>query len=250
LKLNCRVYYISRGLHGRICQAKTMKSYENKTGITLVEMLIVVAIIVILAAITVSTATWVQTRAKVDLAKSTIELLSAALEQFKDYEYQHKDDKTVMPTIEYSRLKFPLDCNDFYASEVQDILCKTLGLAAGNVTISGGTYDPNYSGIAVLYFFLNRVPTSHKTLEKIDKSLITNLDKNKQQMTITIISGNTNTYPFYRIVDPWGKSLHYDYYDENKIPAEQQIDTAINFPIITSAGPDGKFDTADDISSK
>ena len=52
-------------------------------------------------------------------------------------------------------------------------------------------------------------------------------------------------YSLLRIIDPWGETLRYDYYDDYTEP-----DEARNFPVITSAGPDGVFGTDDDIASR
>jgi hypothetical protein len=115
----------------------------------------------------------------------------------------------------------------------------------GKISIGGGTHDPNFSGSEALYFFLSKVPDSRKTLEKIDSSLITSKDKNKQDMTITV---DTKVYPFSRIIDPWGQTIRYDYYDEDdlaKIKESKKV-----FPVITSAGQDGEFGTDDDITNR
>ena len=65
------------------------------------------------------------------------------------------------------------------------------------------------------------------------------------------------TIPFTRIIDPWGTTLRYDYYPEyaSIILAQWLIikyyrDSAKRtFPVITSAGADKQFETADDISN-
>ena len=77
----------------------------------------------------------------------------------------------------------------------------------------------------------------HNKLDKIDTSLITHI-------TITV---DLQNYSLFRIIDPWGKTLRYDYYDETQTPPDP--DTRRNFPLITSAGPDGRFETDDDIKN-
>lgn len=202
-------------------------------------MLIVLAIIVILATMVVGIATRIDNQSKENFARNTIAILSAALEQFHDYGY------TYPPT--YLEFGFPLDCNDFSQAE----LGATLGTALGAVvSISGGKNE--YSGSEALYFFLSKVPECRATLDKINGSLVTNKDFAGNELKLTI---NGTEYPLLRIVDPWreggatikiGKTLRYDYYDEKTVNPK----TKRNFPIITSAGPDGKFDTADDISNR
>ena len=64
-----------------------------------------------------------------------------------------------------------------------------------------------------------------------------------------------NVYPLLRVIDPWKATLRYDYYNELPPPlAPEDIDymkeTKKTFPVITSAGPDGIFNTIDDITSR
>jgi prepilin-type N-terminal cleavage/methylation domain-containing protein len=214
-----------------------MKSYRDRTGFTLTEILVVVAIIAILTTMVITLAARFETQGKERGMKSALALLDAALGEFRDYgfSYRHQD---------YSDLEFPLDCNDFLDTQLQEALEKALDLT-GKISIGGGTHDPNFSGSEALYFFLSKVPDSRKTLEKIDSSLITSKDKNKQDMTITV---DTKVYPFSRIIDPWGQTIRYDYYDEDdlaKIKESKKV-----FPVITSAGQDGEFGTDDDITNR
>ncbi len=222
-------------------QAIAMESYKHKPGVTLVEMLIVVAIIAILATMVIGIAARIDSQGKERLTESTFALLNAALGEFQDYGYNYE--------APYSEFDFPLDCNGFGAAKLKGTLEDALGLDPGDVVIGGGTHDPNYSGSEALYFFLSRVPESRKTLAKIDSSLITNEDADKQPMKITIGSGeDAKEYSLLRIIDPWGETLRYDYYDETKITPDP--DVARNFPVIISAGPDGIFGTDDDIKSR
>lgn len=215
-----------------------MKSYKHKTGVTLVEILIVVAIIAILTTMVIGIAGRIDDQSKEQLTKSTIAILTAALRQFHDYEYRYKD-------LTYSGFDFPLDCNDFDVTNLQATLGQALGLGPG--IIGGGIHQNEYSGAEALYFFLSRVPACRKTLDKIDKSLITNEDSNKQPMNIDI---GGKVYPLLRVIDPWGKALRYDYYNEWEIDPILRQKGKRTFPVITSAGPDKKFGTADDIGSR
>jgi prepilin-type N-terminal cleavage/methylation domain-containing protein len=208
-----------------------MNGCKHKTGVTLVEILIVVAIIAILTTIAISIAAHIDNQSKRQLAQGTIEILTNALEQFHDYGYNYNPP--------YSEFDFPLDCSGFYLVELETTLGYAPGLDVGSVSISGA-HDPNYSGSEALCFFLNRVPESRKTLDKIDSSLIVS------DGLITTTSGGK--YPLLRIIDPWGKTLHYDYYDETSIPPDP--DSKRTFPVISSAGPDRIFGTTDDITSK
>ena len=223
-----------------------MKSYRNKTGVTLVEILIVVAVIAILTTMVVGIATRISNQSKEQLTKNTFALLNAALGQFRDYGYNYNPVTPDLAIRDFYRgLDFPLDCNGFDQDGLGQALGTALGLAPGSVLIvpPGVHNDPNYSGSEALYFFLSRVPASRQTLDKIDESLITNEGFGKQPMNITI---GVKMYPLLRIIDPWGTTLHYDYYNE-LIPDPKM---KRNFPVITSAGPDRIFRTGDDIASR
>ena len=226
-----------------------MKSYKHKTGVTLVEILVVVAIIAILVSMVIGIAARIDTQGKERLTKNTFALLDAALSQFQDYGYSYKHS-------DYAGLNFPLDCNDFDKDDLENALENALGLSAGSVEITGGTHEPNYSGSEALYFFLSRVPESRKTLDKIDKSLITNKDFYGNDLKLVI---DGTEYPLLRIVDPWrergattniGKTLRYDYYYEDESDFKKRKESKKTFPVITSAGPDKSFGTTDDITNR
>lgn len=223
-----------------------MKIRQNKTGVTLVEILVVVVIIAILVTMVIGIASRIDTQGKEQLAESTIALLSAALGEFRDYGYTYSGA--------YAGLKFPLDCNNFTQNQLQTGLETALGLAAGGVVISGGTHDNKYSGCEAMYFFLNRVPESRKILDKIDKKIVTNIGLDGSPMIITIAPGPTEKlYMLYRVIDPWDRPLRYSYYDNgNETPTGEPLPASpLTFPLITSAGPDGDFNTvADNITNK
>ena len=64
---------------------------RTKVGLTLVEMLVVIAIIAILASTVITIATRIDNKSREQLAGSTIAILTAALGQFQDYGYKYKD---------------------------------------------------------------------------------------------------------------------------------------------------------------
>jgi prepilin-type N-terminal cleavage/methylation domain-containing protein len=231
-----------------------MKTRAYKSGFTLIEMLMVVAIIAILVSMVVGITKRIDDQSKERLCRSTIVLLGNALEQFRDFGYEYKN-------TDYDGLVFPLDCNDYdltgtFTYYLPITLQNALGLS-GLPTISGGIHDTAFSGSEALYFFLSQVPDCRTTLDKIDKSLLTNNGTDGNPMTITINFGTASEMlPLTRIIDPWGKTLRYDYYpdyaDSLGIPGtykDYRDSAKRTFPVITSAGPDKQFDTADDISS-
>lgn len=239
----------------------SMKSGSEKSGFTLIEILAVIAIILILISVMAGVGKRIDDQGKERLCRTTIELVGNALEQFRDFGYEYKDANS-------AGLVFPLDCNGFIVSDpypLQQTLRNALYPASSVilVNITGGTYDPSFSGSAAMYFILSQVPDCRTTLEKIDKSLLTNTGTDGKPIYISIEVGGVVTaeYPFTRIVDPWGKPLRYDYYPDSAdyfiaYPSDTWSDyfnyrnsAKRTFPVITSAGPDKTFDTKDDVSN-
>lgn len=233
-----------------------------KNGLTLVEMLIVVAIFMVLVSMTIGIAVRLDNQGKQRLTQNTIALLNMALKQFADYGYQYRTRtynmiNTTTPEGQaerdfYDGLDFPPDCNGYEIDRFRYELAKLQDLrsVAGVLIVPDTAYDPAYSGCSAMYFFLSLVPQCRATLERIDSSLLIDTDENKQPMQLLVNNELYNElYSLTRVVDPWGETLRYDYYHETVgfLSDERQISKR-NFPVITSAGPDGKFDTHDDIT--
>ncbi|MCX5634324.1 MAG: prepilin-type N-terminal cleavage/methylation domain-containing protein [Planctomycetota bacterium] len=234
-----------------------MKIARKQFGFTLLEMIVVVAVIVLLTSIVISVATRIDSQSKERLTENTLGLLNAALEQYKDFGYELKYNPIWLPVIPeesdfFLGLQFPIDCNGFTAADVATTLGLVLNAGVGGVVIPPAGNDPNYSGSEVLYFFLSKVPANKEILSRIGKSLITNIGSGGQAMDIEI---NGIKYPLYRFVDAWGTTLRYDYYYDEAPPFNNinKINNMKNskrsFPLIISAGPDKVFDTADDIKN-
>jgi prepilin-type N-terminal cleavage/methylation domain-containing protein len=96
-----------------------MKIYGHKTGFTIVEMIIVVAIIAILTTMVIGIAARIDSQGKERLMRETFDLLDAALEEFADYgyEYAHRD---------YAGLAFQIDCNGFSQGDLAAALSDVL----------------------------------------------------------------------------------------------------------------------------
>ena len=224
-----------------------MKARRCKLGVTLIEMLIVVAIVALLASVVIGLVVRMDNQGKERLTKNTITLIANALEQFHDYGYQYRNSN-------YAEFRFPLDCNDDPNPVPKGILVPMLqnGLGLAPVVLDSldvakpAIHQPWYSGSEALYFFLSQVPDCKKTLDRIDKSLLTDRDENHNRM-ILIVAGRQ--YPLLRFIDSWGTTLRYDYYYEDIFPLLPDPRTKRTFPQIASAGPDRVFNTRDDISN-
>ena len=203
-----------------------MKTARCKTGLTLVELLIAVAVVVILISITIVAGNSLRAQAEERLAAGTISILVTALEQY----YEFHDE-------------FPPDCAG----------CDSVTLAEtlGGTSISGGVYHPAFASSSALYYYLSRTPNSREILDSISESLIT-AEGLAGSGPLTLITPEERIN-LLRVIDPWvdpdpvtnpepkllQKFLRYSY------------EKGWNFPRITSAGPDGNFNTEwDNITSK
>jgi prepilin-type N-terminal cleavage/methylation domain-containing protein len=196
---------------------------KMKKGLTMPEILIVVAIVALLAAGLLFVSNKAKSQADTQLVQDTLTLLDTALQQY--YDQTHT---------------YPPDCNDFNLGQTQTALQTALNFSS--VSITAGGYNQSYSGISAMYFCVNRIPQSRVVLEKLDTKFLTSKDTANADMTINIDGVAAQTYPFFRIVDPWGTPLRYSRlgYPTNMT----------NFPRIESAGPDKVFGTPDDIVNK
>ena len=77
--------------------------------------------------------------------------------------------------------------------------------------------------------------------------MITDKDAEGKRLKINV---DGTVYPLLRIVDPWGKTLRYDYYDESQNNFVRRERSKRNFPLLISAGPDGIFGNTDDLRSR
>ncbi len=235
-----------------------MRTRAYKTGFTLIEMVMVIAIIAILVSMVIHITKRIDDQSKERLCRETITLIGNALEQFRDFGYEYKD------TTNYAGLTFPLDCSGYDPTIASTLLCLNIQDTLHNALYSsvstdppvitiGGAHDNMFSGSEALYFILSQVPDCRVTLNKIDKSLLTDKGTNGNPITITI--GASPAIPFTRIIDPWGTTLRYDYYPEcadytgTMLYKDYRDSAKKTFPVITSAGVDKQFDTADDISN-
>ncbi len=76
-----------------------MKSYKYKIGVTLVEMLIVLAIITLLASVVIGMATHIDNQSKGKGLQDTFALLESALEEYREYTNRFPDGVAFDPNV-------------------------------------------------------------------------------------------------------------------------------------------------------
>ncbi|MBN1505356.1 MAG: prepilin-type N-terminal cleavage/methylation domain-containing protein [Sedimentisphaerales bacterium] len=223
-------------------------------GLTLLEMLVVVSIVAALMGMVIVVTHRVEGQSQENMLANTFAILESALGQFYEYEFQYS------PTDQrkgYAELRFPLDCSDYSLATLQTTLANVLGAGTVVVTNHNEATEMNparkleylqYSGCEVMYFFLSQVPEARRALSGVSAGLVTN--KNMYGNGIQIAVNGRPPQPLLRVVDPWGTTLRYDYYEEQSQDVAVWARTKRSFPVLTSAGPDRQFGTADDISSK
>ena len=225
-----------------------MRIRNAHKGLSLVEMLTALAIIIITIAIVIPVATRIHDESNINSAHATMQILNSALEEFADYGYHYSGE-------DYIHLKYPIDCDEMnmsdFSSEMKLALFDNDPSKTFSVTLDTTIREPQTpedTGIEAVYFMLSLVPQSREILSRLDDSQLLS----KGEITIN----SSNTYPLIAIVDPWGEVLNYSYYDNTVEDQptltqleEPGMDNPRVFPVIRSAGPDGEFDTDDDITN-
>ena len=199
-----------------------MRRRYGQSGMSLMELLVALAIILILISALVGIGSYVKTRASVDLTKGMLEVLSTSLEQYyADFN------------------NFPFETNVAF----DEVTFETTFLpVVANVVPDGSLEETDGAGITVstassaaLFYFLDKNPSSRSIAGAVADSLVTNKDASGTPIKIDI---GGMAYDLPRYIDPWKMSIRYEYL------------TGTAFPVLTSAGPDKIFDTPDDITSK
>lgn len=163
-----------------------MRTRKYKCGMSLLEILIVAAVIAILVTMVIGVASRVDNQTKEKGVESIFSMLDSALQEYREFTGHFPDQPE-----------------------------KNFANAAAHSEL--------------LYKELDSIPGAAKILEKIDGSLVKNLYSPP---------GVPLTQSSLELYDPWGTAIDYQYAAGN------------NFPRLTSAGPDKKFGTTDDISNK
>jgi type II secretory pathway pseudopilin PulG len=219
-----------------------MMDLRANRGVTLMEMLVVLGVVMVLSTIAVTLAVRVENQSKENVLARTFTLLGNALEQFYDYEYRYPPP--------YAEFRFPLDCNGFSVAALQNTLpgmLQATKVEVFNHQHPGGREYDTYSGCEIMYWLLARVPEIRETLGHINPAFVTNKNDEGAAVTISIDQGPPES--LLRVVDPWGTTLRYDYYEVRPTDLAPLGETKRTFPVLISAGPDRVFGTGDDISS-
>ncbi|HUS73826.1 MAG TPA: type II secretion system protein [Sedimentisphaerales bacterium] len=134
-----------------------MKNYEHKTGLTLVEMLIVVAIIVILTTLVIGIATRIDDQSKEQLTENTMAMLESALQEYYEY-WKSFPDPNQPPYLThsaalYGQLQSTLSSRKIL-DKISDSLIKSNPLAVNMLEI----YDPWETALDYRYVPSNNFP--------------------------------------------------------------------------------------------
>jgi type II secretory pathway pseudopilin PulG len=235
-----------------------MKKYRAKYGVTMIEVMVSVAVVIALVSVAIGVSTYVRQQGRMELAKSEIAILSTALEQYYDYTHQYPpdvnytDESDLPSNGRINAFKIALNTNDEPHAD-----------NGSPLRHYGFSNDSPYSGIEVLYYYLNRIPQSRNLLKKLPEKAITakaiKLDTNNQPIKNTAYDpnliidlgpvGNQKLTNVIRIIDPWETPFKYTRYRSTESTATLKTENK-NFPLIESAGPDRKFHTVDDITSR
>lgn len=198
-----------------------MKIRTKQFGLTLIEILVVVAVIAILVTLTVGIMSRVDAAVKERKTHAAIDLLATALEKY--YSFYHE-----FPLIDKAVTTDKIDLAGYYSytqAYFNDDIAKGL-----TVDIPASNDDRHLVNEAV-YFSLNKTPVCKDILAKTDSSLITSKDSANQPLTLKItINANDYFYGLFRVNDAWKTPLRYTYDKQND-----------SFPLIESAGPDKIF---------
>ncbi|MCK5269170.1 MAG: type II secretion system protein [Sedimentisphaerales bacterium] len=230
-----------------------MEARKQQAGFTLIEILVVIAIIVLLTTGMVKVAQTVRTNTQIKVTKGTISLLVSALGEYKNFHDRG------------SGFEFPIepDVYDFFTNDsppnegLIDALLRYVPVDTGNS--QGGEHNVfawkdmdlltaeqeegrrlALATIEFLYCVMEDVPGCKAILEKLPVDVAVNDDNDS-----IVIRGQAKT--LLEVNDAWGHPLWYTVRGERSLTAEPPQPG--NFPAIASAGPDGLFNTADDIVS-
>jgi prepilin-type N-terminal cleavage/methylation domain-containing protein len=239
------------------------RTQTGRQGFSLVEMLVVLAITSALILVMIKVAGYVITKARERNTESTIKILCSAMEQYREINPNNQDPFPRSPywygpapitgippgqpsnIAQFMVFLLPPNSNwvdmnnrwlgvgSLYQPGNNNNVDHTQRQAGGEKFVSADTIE-NYReanlSIEVLYYTLMQQAESADLLKRLPVSSTANYDKDEA------VAGNN--VPLIEVIDAW------------KIPLRYRYMGSRNFPLVSSAGPDGRFDTADDILSK
>ncbi len=200
-----------------------MSLVRRQNGMTLVEVLVTLAVVLILVGVLSGLGVHLKRQSEIRLTESMIAVLQMAIEQY------YSDYSTYVPQV-----------------NTQTEFATAAGVAATTIRppavhLSGSVEGPAWSSEA-LYYFLNRSPNAAAILGALMDQAVSNKDASGRPLVIEIPTGGT-AYDLIRFVDAWGMPIRYEY--TPKDPADPSAPYH-QFPFLTSAGPDKDFTTTDD----
>jgi len=231
-----------------------MEARKRQAGFTLIEILVVVAIIMLLTAGMVKVAQTVRTRAQERVTKGTISLLVSALGEYKNFhdrgsgfEFRIEPDfpdfitGNIPPNAGLIDALSEFFGNNFDGSDGED---QHNNFAWKDMDLLTSEQEEGrrlaLATIEFLYCVMEDVPGCKAILEKLPVDVAVNDDND----SVTI---RGQAKPLLEVNDAWGHPLWYTVRGERSLLAAPPQPG--NFPAIASAGPDGLFNTADDIVS-
>ena len=212
---------------------------------TLVEMMVAIAIAVILVSLLVVSGKAIRTGGQIKVTKTTVQLMVNALQEYKEARDNH--------TGNFTYPLWPLGNLGDLAYTYNDMLTFLFdyGFPVVNDNTKSGSHG-NYWGtvgglplaealgleraqarIEFLYYCLDDVPASRSVLDRLPGNKVANADGD----SVIVGDGTGRVKQLIEVIDAWKRPLAYRWQGPG------------NFPVIISAGPDQRFDTADDILS-